>query len=129
MLIYECGLSGGNTLRWWGHSNPHTHVCPCLHLFGLCLHPLPLLFASSCTLVNLLVHLFASLLIPSTCIYLCSWLHLLARACTLATQVFHEHTKLAILALLQLSISIYLQFPSSFAPYDISKCDIRYQWV
>ena len=29
----------------------------------------------------------------------------------------------------QLCIPIYFQFPSLFALYDISKCDIRYQWV
>ena len=23
---------------------------------------------------------------------------------------------------------IYLQFPSLFAPYDVSKCEFRYQW-
>ena len=44
-------------------------------------------------------------------------------------RVFHEHTKLAILALLPTCIPIYMQFPSLFVSYDISKCDIRYHWV
>ena len=26
-------------------------------------------------------------------------------------------------------IPIYLQFPSLFATYDVSKCEIRYQWI
>ena len=29
----------------------------------------------------------------------------------------------------QLCIPIYMQFPSLFTPHDVSKCDIRYQWV
>ena len=29
----------------------------------------------------------------------------------------------------QFCIPIYLQFPSLFATYDVSKCEIRYQWM
>ena len=29
----------------------------------------------------------------------------------------------------QLCISLYLQFPSSVATYEVNKCDIRYQWM
>ena len=42
---------------------------------------------------------------------------------------FKKHTKLAKLALLQLCIPIYLQFPSLFETYDVSKCKIKYQWI
>ena len=29
----------------------------------------------------------------------------------------------------QLCIPIHLQFPSLFSPYEVSKCDISYQWL
>ena len=47
-----------------------------------------------------------------------------------AIRIFHEDTKLTILALLPtwfLYEHIYLQFPSLFTPYDVSNCGIRCQ--
>ena len=43
--------------------------------------------------------------------------------CCFYNQIFHKHTKLAILPLLPTFIPINLQFPSLFATYDV-----RYHW-
>ena len=43
-------------------------------------------------------------------------------------RVFHRIGTIAITMYYKLLICTYLQFPSSFAPYDISKCEIGY-WV
>ena len=43
---------------------------------------------------------------------------------------FYRHMQLTILALLPFLYShIYLQFSSLFAPHDVSKCKIKWQWV
>ena len=42
---------------------------------------------------------------------------------------FHKRTKSAILALLPALYSIYFQFPSLLATYDVSEHEISCQWV
>ena len=32
LLLYECRLGGGDTLTWWGHSNPTSCNITCLNL-------------------------------------------------------------------------------------------------
>ena len=49
----------------------------------------------------------------------------LSKNMEVSIRVFHKHTKLAMLALLQICFNIKLQFSSLFAPSDVSKWDTK----